>query len=85
MLTTTPRTGATVQTLPYAGLRYEFNDNVSLEARTTQTRDFGNVKSIKATVKEKLTDDISVNASISYAKGNRYTNTTGMVGLDWKF
>jgi len=85
MLTATPRTGATVQTLPYAGLRYEFNDNVSLEARTTQTRDFGNVKSIKATVKQEIFDDISVNASISYAKGNRYTNTTGMVGLDWKF
>jgi hypothetical protein len=85
MLTSTPKMGTTIQTLPYAGLRYEFNDNVALETRTTQTKDFGNVKSIKATVKEKLTDDISVNASISYAKGHNYTNTTGMIGLDWRF
>ena len=85
LLATAPAAKTTVQANPYVGLRYEFNDNVALEARTTQTKDFGNVKSIKATVKEKLTDDISVNASISYAKGHNYTNTTGMIGLDWRF
>jgi fibronectin-binding autotransporter adhesin len=85
LLVTAPAARTTVQVNPYAGLRYEFNDNVSLEARTTQTKDFGNVKSIKATVKQEIFEDISVNASISYAKGNRYTNTTGMIGLDWKF
>jgi hypothetical protein len=85
LLATAPAARTNIQANPYLGLRYEFNDNVSLEARTTQTKDFGNVKSIKATVKEKLTDDISVNASVSYAKGHNYTNTTGMVGLDWRF
>jgi hypothetical protein len=85
LLATAPAAKTTMQVNPYAGLRYDFNDNIAVEARTTQTKDFGNVKSIKATVKEKLTDDISVNASISYARGNHYTNTTGMIGLDWKF
>ena len=85
LLATAPAAKTTMQFNPYAGLRYDFNDNIAVEARSTQTRDFGNVKSIKATVKEKLTDDISVNASISYARGNHYTNTTGMIGLDWKF
>jgi hypothetical protein len=85
LLPMTPAAKTTVQTNPYLGLRYEFNENISVEARTTQTKDFGNVKSIKATVKQEIFEDISVNASISYAKGNRYTNTTGMIGLDWKF
>lgn len=85
LLATAPAAKTTMQVNPYVGLRYDFNDNIAIEARDTQTRDFGNVKSIKGIVKEKLTDDISVNASISYAKGNRYTNTTGMVGLDWRF
>jgi len=85
LLATAPAARTTVQVNPYAGLRYEFNDNISLEARTTQTKDFGNVKSIKATVKQDIFEDVSVNASISYAKGHNYTNTTGMVGLDWKF
>ena len=85
LLATAPAAKTTIQANPYVGLRYEFNDNVAVEARSTQTKDFGNVKSIKATVKEKLTDDISVNASISYARGNHYTNTTGMIGLDWRF
>jgi len=85
LLPMAPAAKTTVQVNPYVGLRYEFNDNIAIEARDTQTKDFGNVKSIKATVKEKLTDDISVNASISYAKGHRYTNTTGMVGIDWRF
>jgi hypothetical protein len=85
LLSTAPSARTTIQANPYAGLRYEFNDNIAVEGRTTQTKDFGNVKSIKATVKEKLTDDISVNASVSYAKGHNYTNTTGMIGLDWRF
>lgn len=85
LLSITPDKKTTIQVNPYAGLRYEFNDNVSLEARTTQTKDFGNIKSIKATVKQEIIDNVSVNASISYAKGHNYTNTTGMIGLDWKF
>ena len=85
LLATAPAAKTTMQVNPYVGLRYDINDNISIEARDTQTKDFGNVKSIKATVKENLTDDISVNASISYARGNHYTNTTGMLGLDWKF
>lgn len=85
LLATAPAAKTTVQVNPYVGLRYELNDNVNLEARSTQTRDFGNVKSIKITAKQELFDDISVNASISYAKGHNYTNTTGMIGLDWKF
>ena len=85
LLATAPAARTTVQANPYAGLRYEFNDNVNLEARTTQTKDFGNVKSIKLSAKQEIFDDISLTASISYAKGHNYTNTTGMVGLDWKF
>ena len=85
LLPMAPAAKTTMQVNPYVGLRYEFNDNIAIEARDTQTKDFGNVKSIKATVKEKLTDDISVNASVSYAKGHNYTNTTGLIGLDWKF
>jgi hypothetical protein len=85
LLAVSPDKGTKTVINPYAGLRYEFNDNISLEARTTQTQDFGNVKSIKATVKQDVFENVSVNASISYAKGHNYTNTTGMVGLDWKF
>jgi hypothetical protein len=85
LLATAPGAKTTVQANPYAGLRYEFNDNISLEARTTQTRDFGNVKSIKATVKQEIIEDLSVNASISYAKGHNYTDTRALVGLDWRF
>ena len=85
LLPQAPAARTTVQVNPYAGIRYEFNENISVEARTTQTRDFGNVKSIKATVKQEIMDDMSLSASVSYARGNNYTDTRGMIGLDWKF
>jgi hypothetical protein len=85
LLATAPAAKTTVQANPYVGLRYDVNDNIAIEARDTQTRDLGNVKSIKATVRQQIIDDVSINASISYARGHNYTNTTGMVGLDWRF
>ena len=85
LLPMAPAGKTTVQTNPYLGLRYEFNENIAAEARTTQTKDFGNVKSIKITAKQEIFDDVSLSASISYARGSHYTNTTGMLGLDWKF
>ena len=85
LLATAPAAKTTVQANPYVGLRYDVNENIALEGRTTQTKDFGNVKSVKATVKHQIIEDLSVSASISYAKGHNYTNTTAMIGLDWRF
>ena len=85
LLATAPAAKTTVQANPYVGLRYDINENIALEGRTTQTKDFGNVKSVKATVRQQIIEDLSVSASISYAKGHNYTNTTAMIGLDWRF
>jgi len=85
LLSTAPAAKGTVQANPYAGLRYEFNDNANIEARTTQTKDFGNVKTVKVTVKQNIIEDLSVNASVSYSKGHNYTDTRAMIGLDWRF
>ena len=85
LLATAPAAKTTVQANPYVGLRYDFNENIALEGRTTQTKDFGNVKTVKATVRQQIIDDLSVNASISYSKGHNYTDTRAMIGLDWRF
>ena len=85
LLSTAPAAKGTIQANPYAGLRYEFNDNANIEARTTQTKDFGNVKTVKVTVKQNIIEDLSVNASVSYSKGHNYTDTRAMIGLDWRF
>ena len=86
LLANTPPKGSTTYGVPYAGLRYEFDKNVSLEYRMTQSPDFKTVHGVRASVKKEIDKDVYLDFVLGSEKGSRgYTNTYGMVGLVWKF
>jgi hypothetical protein len=86
LLNTTPKAGTTTFGIPYAGLRYEFDKNVSIEYRASQSPDFKTVHGVRASVKKEIDKDVYLDFVLGSEKGSRgYTNTYGMVGLVWKF
>ena len=86
LLDTTPKKGSTTFGVPYAGLRYEFDKNVSIEYRATQSPDFKTVHGVRASVKKEIDKDVYLDFVLGSEKGSRgYTNTYGMIGLVWKF
>ena len=86
LLYNTPDKKATTFGVPYAGLRYEFDKNITLDYRVTQSPDFKTVHGLRATVKKEIADDVFLQFTLGSEKGGRgYNNTYGMVGLVWKF
>ena len=86
LLDTTPSKKATTFGVPYAGLRYELDKNISIEYRATQSPDFKTVHGVRASVKQEIGKDVYLDFVLGSEKGSRgYTNTYGMVGLVWKF
>ena len=81
-----PTKGATTYGVPYAGLRYEFDKDFTIEYRATKSPDFKMVHGVKATMKKEISDDVFLQFTLGSEKGGRgYNNTYGMVGLVWKF
>jgi hypothetical protein len=73
------------QVLPYVGVRYEFDPDIGLEFRATQTRDFGTVGGVRVSARKSITDEVSINTSIGADLGKNYTGFVGMIGLNVKF
>lgn len=82
-----PQTPAkrSTQTMPYAGVRWEYDKDVGLEFRVTQTKDFKTVGGVRATVKKQISEDVSIDFIAGADKGSKYNNFYGMVGLTFKF
>jgi len=71
--------------MPYAGARYDINQNVSLEGRVTKTEQCGAVAGARLVARKDLTDKVSINISAGYDHGNNYDNASIMAGLVIKF
>ena len=86
LLYNAPTKGATTFGVPYAGLRYEFDKDITIDYRVTQSPDFKTVHGVRATMKKEIADDVYLQFTLGSEKGGRgYNNTYGMVGLVWKF
>lgn len=75
----------TTQANPYVGVRWEYDKDIGLEFRVTQTRDFKTVGGVRATIKKQIDEDVSIDFIAGADKGSRYNNFYGMVGLTFKF
>ena len=86
LLNLTPDKKATTFGIPYAGLRYEFDKNISVEYRATQSPDFKTVHGVRGSVKKEISKDVYLDFTLGSEKGSRgYTNTYGLIGLVVKF
>ena len=70
---------------PYGGVRWEYDKDVGLEFRVTQTRDYKTVGGVKGYIYREITDGVSVSFTVGADKGSHYSNVYGMVGLVIKF
>ena len=83
LLSTLPEKDA-FEVRPYAGIRYDLNW-FGAEARVTQSKDFGTVGQLRASVKKEIYKNVSVDLTGGFDKGKNYTAAVGMVGLKVNF
>ena len=83
LLSTLPEKDA-FEVRPYAGVRYDLNW-FGAEARVTQSKDFGTVGQLRASVKKEIYKNVSVDLTGGFDKGKNYTAAVGMVGLKVNF
>jgi hypothetical protein len=84
LLSTAPAMNSTVVN-PYVGFRYDFDQNVGIETRVTQTKDFKTVAGIRGVAKTEIDKGVYLNATIGFDKGKGYTGAVGMIGLKIDF
>jgi hypothetical protein len=85
LLSTLPQDDRVVQARPYAGIRYDFNENIGLETRVTQSKDFKTVGQVRLTAQHEVFKDVFFNVQAGFDKGSGYTAAVGMVGLKINF
>ena len=83
LLSTLPEKDS-IETRPYAGIRYDI-DWFGIETRVTQSKDFGTVGQLRASVKKEIFKNVSVDLTGGFDKGKNYTAAVGMVGLKVNF
>lgn len=85
LLSNPPEAGSKSYVNPYVGVRKTVADGVSIEVRTMQTAQYGNITGAKVIMKQKITDTVSFNVSAGYDQGTNYGNSYIMAGIVVKF
>jgi len=85
LLSTLPQDDRVIQARPYAGVRYDFNDNIGLETRITQSKDFKTVGQARLTANQEMFKDVFFNIQAGFDRGSNYTAAVGMIGLKINF
>ena len=85
LLSTLPENDRTFEARPYAGIRYDLNNNVGIETRITQSRDFKTVGQVRLNAQHEVFKDVFFNVQGGFDKGSGYTAAVGMVGLKINF
>jgi hypothetical protein len=70
---------------PYVGVRYDFDENVGIETRVTQTKDFKTVAGVRGVAKTEIDKGVYLNASVGFDKGKNYTGVAGTIGIKIDF
>ena len=84
LLSTAPATNST-SINPYVGVRYDFDQNVGVEARVTQTKDFKTVAGVRGVAKTEIDKGVFLNATFGFDKGKDYSGVAGSIGLKIEF
>ena len=84
LLSTAPLMKSTVVN-PYVGVRYDFDDNVGVETRVTQTKDFKTIAGVKGVAKTEIDKGVFLNATVGFDKGKNYTGIVGTIGIKIDF
>jgi hypothetical protein len=85
LLSTLPEKDSSFEARPYAGLRFDLDENIGFEARAIRSKDFGTVGQFRATAKAEVVKDVFFNVSAGFDKSSNYTSAVGMVGLKVNF
>jgi hypothetical protein len=85
LLSNPPEAGSKSYVNPYIGVRKTVAEGVSIEVRSMQTAQHGNVTGAKVIIKQKLNEDVSLNLSAVYDQGSNYGNSYVMAGIVFKF
>lgn len=87
LLSTLPSEDSSIKALPYAGTRFEIDEDVAAEFRVIQSPDFKTVGSVRGTVKKEIYDGVFVDITAGFDKGFTvdYNNAVGKAGLKFKF
>ena len=84
LLSTLPEKNNMFEARPYAGVRYDI-DWFGIETRVTQSKDFGTVGQVRASVNKDIFKNVTVNVTGGYDRGKDYNAAVGMVGLKINF
>lgn len=84
LLSTAPVMKSTVVN-PYVGVRYDFDENVGIETRVTQTKDFKTVAGVRGVAKTEIDKGVFLNATVGFDKGKNYTGVVGTIGIKIDF
>jgi hypothetical protein len=71
--------------MPYVGVQKEVSPGIVLEAKVTQTEQYGAIASGKIIAKKKIADNVTFNVSAGIDKGQKYDGLSIMAGLVVKF
>ena len=85
LLSTLPTDDRAFEARPYAGIRYDLNNNVGLETRVTQSKDFKTVGQVRLTAKHEIMKDVFFDVQAGFDKSSNYTAAVGMIGLKVNF
>jgi hypothetical protein len=85
LLSTLPEKKSNFEARPYAGVRYDFNDNIGVETRVTQSKDFKTVGQVRLTAKKEIFKNVYFDVQGGFDKSSNYTAAVGMVGLKVNF
>jgi len=86
LLSTLPEKKDRTEVRPYAGVRYQLDQDFSVETRVTQSKDFKTVGQVRVKYDKKINETTSAFVSLGgdYG-GNGYKGVSAMVGLNFKF
>ena len=85
LLSTLPQDDKIFEARPYIGARFDFDKNIGIETRVTQSKDFKTVGQVRLTAKQEIFESIFFNIQAGFDKSSNYTAAVGMVGLKWTF
>ena len=85
LLSTLPEDDRVIEARPYAGLRFDIDQNFGIETRVTQSKDFKTVGQFRLTAQQEVFKDVFFNVQGGFDKGSGYTAAVGMIGLKINF
>ena len=85
LLSTLPEDDRVIEARPYAGLRFDLDQNFGIETRVTQSKDFKTVGQFRLTAQQEVFKDVFFNIQGGFDKGSGYTAAVGMIGLKINF